>query len=307
MNATAKSLIIPPPLRPGDTIGLVTPAGPVRGLEAFTFGKQLLEEQGFLVKMPADLFNQQDFLAGSDQERARQFTEMWHDPEVQAVLAVRGGYGCLRLLPLLDLPELTANPKILAGYSDLTVLLNEVTRLTRLVTFHAPLLNSLQRCDATSRDSFWRMLAGKGLGEIKPERLQVIRDGRGRGPLMGGNLTSLAHLLGTPHALDWRGAILFLEDTGEAPYRIDRLLTHLERAGCLRELGGLILGTFTDGKGEEEAWSASVWDRVLELAGENYPIWGDFPVGHGGRNLSLPLGVTAEMDSASGTLSFPAE
>ncbi|HSH12637.1 MAG TPA: LD-carboxypeptidase [Desulfurivibrionaceae bacterium] len=307
MNATAKPLILPPPLRPGDTIGLVTPAGPVRDLEPFTFGKQLLEEQGFLVKVPDDLFNQLDFLAGSDQERALQFTEMWLDPGVQAVLAVRGGYGCLRLLPLLDLPKLAANPKILAGYSDLTVLLNEVTRLTGMVTFHAPVLNSLQRCNATSRDSFWRMLAGDGLEEIRPDRLQVIRAGRGRGPLIGGNLTSLAHLLGTPHALDCRGRILFLEDTGEAPYRIDRLLTHLERAGCLRELGGLILGTFTDGKGEEEAWSASVWNRVLELAGEGYPIWGDFPVGHGSRNLSLPLGVTAEMDSASGTLYFPAE
>lgn len=302
MNATAKPLIIPPPLKPGDTIGLVTPAGPVRDLVAFAFGKQLLEERGFRVKVPDDLFNEQDFLAGSDQERAAQFNSIWHDPEVKAVLAVRGGYGCLRLLPLLDLGKLAANPKILAGYSDLTVLLNEITRLTGLVTYHAPVLNSLQRCDATSRDSFWRMLAGEGPESIKPERLQVIREGQGRGPLTGGNLTSLVHLLGTPHEINWRGSILFLEDTGEPPYRIDRLLTHLERAGCLRELGGLILGTFTDNGGEEEAWTASVWARVMELAGADFPIWADFPVGHGGRNLSLPLGVAAEMDSASGTL-----
>lgn len=307
MNATAKPLIIPPPLNPGDTIGLVTPAGPVRDLLAFAFGKQLLEDRGFRVKTPDDLFNEQDFLAGSDAERACQFMSMWHDPEVKAVLAVRGGYGCLRLLPLLDLEELAANPKILAGFSDLTVLLNELTRLTGLVTYHAPMLNSLQRCDATSRESFWRMLAGDALGAIRPERLQVIREGRGRGPLIGGNLTSLAHLLGTPHDINWRDAILFLEDTGEPPYRIDRLLTHLERAGCLRELSGLLLGTFTNNSGEEEAWTTSVWARVLELAGADYPIWADFPVGHGGRNLSLPLGVTAEMDSASGTLRFPAD
>lgn len=304
MNATAKPLIIPPPLKPGDTIGLVAPAGPVRDLVAFAFGKELLEERGFRVKVPDDLFNELDFLAGSDQERARQFMTIWDDPEVKAVLAVRGGYGCLRLLPRLDLDELAANPKILAGYSDLTVLLNEVTRLTGLVTYHAPVLNSLQRCDETSRDSFWRMLAGEGLEAIRPDRLQIIREGNGGGPLIGGNLTSLAHLLGTPHELNWRGSILFLEDTGEPPYRIDRLLTHLERAGGLRELGGLILGSFTNNSGEEEAWTDSVWARVLELAGEGYPIWADFPVGHGGRNLSLPLGGMAEMDSAAGTLRF---
>jgi muramoyltetrapeptide carboxypeptidase len=304
MNATAKPLIIPPPLNPGDTIGLVTPAGPVRDLVAFAFGKQLLEDRGFRVKAPDDLFNQQDFLAGSDQERACQFKTMWHDPEVKAVLAVRGGYGCLRLLPLLDLAELAAAPKVLAGFSDLTVLLNEITRLTGLVTYHAPVLNSLQRCDETSRESFWRMLAGEGGGILKPERLQVIRQGWGLGPLTGGNLTSLVHLLGTPHEITWRGSILFLEDTGEPPYRIDRLLTHLARAGCLRDLAGLILGTFTNNSGEEEAWTAAVWTRVLELAGDNYPIWGNFPVGHGSRNLSLPLGVTTEMDSTTGTLSL---
>jgi muramoyltetrapeptide carboxypeptidase len=307
MNATAKPLIIPPPLQPGATIGLVAPAGPVRDLEPFSYGKQLLEEQGFLVKMPNDLFNQLGFLAGSDQERASQFMAMWEDPEVKAVLAVRGGYGCMRLLPLLNLPELAANPKILAGFSDLTVLLNEVTRLTGLVTYHAPVLTSLQRCDGTSQDSFWRMLAGEGLQEIKPARLQVLREGRGRGPLIGGNLTSLAHLLGTPHGLNWQGAILFLEDIGEPPYRIDRLLTHLERAGCLRELAGLILGSITDSKGDEEPWTPSVWERVMELAGNAYPVWGNFPVGHGSRNLSLPLGVTAEMDSDTGTLSFPSQ
>lgn len=304
MNTTAKPLIVPPILQPGDTIGLVTPAGPIRDLVAFAFGKQLLEDQGFLVKVPDDLFNQQDFLAGSDQERAYQFKTIWHDPEVKAVLAVRGGYGCLRLLPLLDLAELAANPKLLAGYSDLTVLLNEVTRLTGLVTYHAPTLNSLQRCDAASRHSFWGMLAGDWRETIKPECLQVIRKGWGRGPLTGGNLTSLVHLLGTPHEITWRRSILFLEDTGEPPYRIDRLLTHLERAGCLRELGGLILGSFTNNSGEEEAWTASVWARVLELAGDGYPIWGNFPTGHGERNLSLPLGVTAEMDSTTGTLRF---
>lgn len=303
MNATTNPPIIPAPLKPGDTIGLVTPAGPVRDREAFAFGKQFLEDRGFLVKVPDDLFNQQDFLAGHDQDRARQFTDMWQDPEVKAVMAVRGGYGCLRLLPLLDLPKLAANPKILAGFSDLTVLLNEFSQQTGLITYHAPMLNTLARSDEDARAAFLGMLTGNQSGSATPGGLAIIRPGKGYGHLAGGNLTSLAHLIGTPHEINWRGAILFLEDTGEPPYRVDRLLTHMERAGCLRDLAGLILGTLTDNSGAEEAWTASVWERILELAGADYPIWGNFPVGHGARNLTLPIGATAEMDSDSGTLS----
>lgn len=304
MNATSDQLIIPPPLQIGDTIGLVAPAGPVRDPDLFEFGRQFLEAQGYRLKMPDDLFNRREFLAGSDEERARQFLGMWHDPEVKAVLAVRGGYGCLRLLPLLDLAELAATPKILAGFSDLTVLLHEFTKQTGLVTYHAPMLNTLARSDEPSRAAFLEVLSGTGSRKVSFDGLVSIRDGHGRGHLLGGNLTSLAHLIGTPHEPDWPGAILFLEDTGEPPYRIDRLLTHLERAGCLRELAGLILGTFTSGGGEEEEWTPSVWDRALELAGDDYPIWGNFPVGHGARNLSLPLGAPTEMDSSSGTLHF---
>jgi len=304
MNATVKPLILPPPLQIGDLIGLVAPAGPVRDREAFAYGCQYLEGQGYRVKVPDDLFRQQGFLAGHDEERTRQFTEMWHDPEVKAVLAVRGGYGCMRLLPQLDLAELVATPKILAGFSDLTVLLNEFSQQTGLVTYHAPMLNTLARSDEESRAAFLGMLAGSASGEVRPDGLEIIRAGAGYGRLAGGNLTTLAHLIGTPHEINWRGTILFLEDTGEAPYRVDRLLTHLERAGCLRELAGLILGTFTNNSGEEEGWTASLWERVLELAGDDYPIWGNFPVGHGARNLSLPIGVSAEMDSASGILRF---
>ena len=304
MNATAKPLILPPPLTRGDTIGLVAPAGPVRDLEAFDFGRQLIEARGFTVKIPDDLFSQQGFLAGCDRDRARQFIEVWRDPQVKMVLPVRGGYGCLRLLPLLDLAELSATPKLLAGYSDLTVLINEFTRLTGLVTYHAPMLNSLSHCDDMSRDSFWRMLSGEGLAPITHGPLRVIRGGRGRGHVAGGNLTTLAHLLGTPHDITWQGAILFLEDTGEPPYRLDRLLTHLAWAGCFKNLAGLILGSFSGNKTDEDDWTPSVWERVAELAGGEYPIWADFPVGHGAGNLALPLGVTAEMDSDSGLLGF---
>jgi muramoyltetrapeptide carboxypeptidase len=292
-------------LQPGDTIGLVAPAGPILDRTAFTAGVRILEEAGYRVKAPADLFRQEDYLAGSDHERARQFTEVWCDPEVQAILAVRGGYGCLRLLPRLDLARLGSCPKLLLGFSDLTILLNELGRELDLVTWHAPMLNTLASCDEESLASFLALLAGEPAAEIKPADLRILRSGQGRGRLIGGNLACLSHLVGTPHEPDWQDAILFLEDTGEPLYRVDRMLTHLERAGCLAKLTGLVLGTFTNGKGEEEPWAELVWNLVLEVAGEGYPVWGNFPIGHGSRNLSLPVGTITELDSDSGSLSFP--
>jgi len=297
---------VPPGLEPGDTIGLVAPAGPISDRTVFAEGVRILEEAGYRLKIPPDLFRQEEYLAGPDRERARQFSEIWEDPEVKAVLAVRGGYGCLRVLPLLDQEKLAAQPKILAGFSDLTVLLNELGRKLELVTWHAPMLNTLVRCDETSLASFLDLLAGRQAAAMHPAGLQVLRSGRGSGRLIGGNLACLSHLVGTPYEPGWKNAILFLEDTGEPLYRIDRMLTHLEQAGCLRQIAGLILGTFTNGTGEEEAWAELVWNRVLEVAEGDYPILGNFPVGHGSRNLSLPIGAKALLDTDSGSLSFPA-
>ncbi|HSH12551.1 MAG TPA: LD-carboxypeptidase, partial [Desulfurivibrionaceae bacterium] len=141
MKETAEPFL-PPGLKPGDTIGLVTPAGPVLDRAAYFEGVHLLEAAGYRIKEPPDLFQKDDYLAGSDRERARRFTETWCAPEVQAVLAVRGGYGCLRLLPLLDLKLLAAAPKLLIGFSDLTVLLNELSQRLELITWHAPMLNT---------------------------------------------------------------------------------------------------------------------------------------------------------------------
>ena len=304
MKETAEPFL-PPGLKPGDTIGLAAPAGPVRDRTAYNEGVRFLEAAGYRVKAPPDIFRQEDYLAGSDRERARRFTEIWCAPEVQAVLAVRGGYGCLRLLPLLDLKLLAASPKLLIGFSDLTVLLNELGRRLGLITWHAPMLNTLTRCDTESRNSFLALLAGQPAREIRAAAIRILRPGRGQGRLIGGNLACLSHLLGTPHEPDWPGAVLFLEDTGEPLYRVDRMLTHLERAGCLKKLAGLLLGSFTNGKGEDEPWTDLVWNRVLEVAGDDYPVWGNFPAGHASRNLSLPLGAMTVMDSASGSLVFP--
>lgn len=302
MPATAAKQIIPPSLKPGDVVGLITPAGPTTDQEAVLAGVKLLEQEGYQVRLSNDL-EKEGYLAGSDEKRAQQFIDTWNDTEIKAVLAIRGGYGALRLLPYLDLKALAAKPKILAGFSDITILLNEIHRRTGMVTYHAPMLATLSRSDQKSQKSFFRMLAGH-YDPIKPAALQILTGGTARGRLIGGNLASIIHLLGTPYEPDWLHNILVIEDVGEAPYKMDRMLTQLQLAGRLEKLAGLIIGTITGADGREEEWSATIWERARQLTGGKIPLWVNFPVGHGARNITLPVGLATIMDSDQGCLEF---
>lgn len=303
MKETDSHIIIPPRLQAGDTVGLITPAGPILDWQSAHAGIKILQDAGFLIKLPAEM-KEENYLAGSDQERADQLVAMWADPEVKAVLAMRGGYGTMRLLPFLNLKQFADNPKILAGFSDISILLNEVQHRTGLVTYHTPVLTTLSRSDSTSQRTFLEMLT-RSAEVIVPEDIKILTGGNSRGKLIGGNLASLSHLLGTPYEPNWRNAILFIEDVGEAPYAIDRMLTQLNEAGCLPQLSGLIMGTFSkDGDREEEEWSEPVWARALALTRGKIPLWGNFPIGHGKRNLTVPVGMTTIMNSKAGTLEF---
>jgi muramoyltetrapeptide carboxypeptidase len=299
MNATPKP-ILAAPLKKGDAIGIIAPAGPVRNESDFSAGLKMLSDLGFKTRYRNDILRQNGFLAGTDQERLAELHELWRDPEVHAILAVRGGYGCLRLLPDLDITLIRQQPKMLIGFSDLTVLLSTVQQRTGLITFHGPMLTTLPRSDRDSQESFFNLLTGRSMPEIKVKGLEILKNGQAQGRLLPGNLTSLTHLIGTPYEPDWRDTILVLEDIGEAPYRIDRLLTHLWAAGKLEQIAGLILGDF-DQCGDVEL----IWQRVLELlAHRHIPIWANFPCGHGGRNQILPVGAQAELDSSSGRLTI---
>lgn len=295
-----------PRLKKNDTIGLVLPAGPLDSEEKFQAGIRLLAEMGFKVRFSRDNWQQHGYLGAADRERAREFNELWADPEVKALLAVRGGYGCLRMVEALDLEMIAGLPKALVGFSDISVLLLAIMKKTGLVTFHGPVLNSLAGSDRASIQAFQQMLTGRPAEGIRPDRLEILIPGQARGRLVGGNLTNLLHLLATPYEPDLKRTILFIEDINEAPYRVDRMLTHLQMAGRLRGLAGLILGEFSfaaapgNGDGIE-----LIWQRVLELfADAGIPVWADFPIGHGVRNRMLPLGIEAEMDSATGYLKF---
>lgn len=300
MNATPKP-ILAAPLKKGDSVGIIAPAGPVRNESDFSTGLKILTEMGFKTKYRSDILRHHDYLAGTDPERLSELHELWRDPEIKAILAVRGGYGCLRLLPELDFSLIRQHPKMLIGFSDLTVLLTAVQQKTGLTTFHGPMLTTLPRSDRDSRKAFFNMLTGRAKPEIKTKGLEILRGGEARGRLLPGNLTTLVHLLGTPYEPDWRNAVVVLEDIGEAPYRIDRLLTHLGAAGRLEQIAGLILGDF-DQCGEPE----TIWQRALDLlAHRSIPIWANFPCGHGSRNLIMPVGAEVQLDSSAGRLVFP--
>ncbi|MGV1098280.1 S66 peptidase family protein [Thiovibrio sp. JS02] len=299
MNAIAEP-IRPAALKRGDTIGIVAPAGPLLNEGEFAAGLKILGEMGFQTRHLNSILRRQEYLAGSDRERAEELHTLWRDPEVKAIVAARGGYGCLRLLPLLDFELIRRHPKILVGFSDLTVLLAAVTGRTGLITFHGPMLTTLARSERTFQEAFRNLLLGRENREIKAKGLEILKAGAARGPLLVGNLTNLVHLIGTPFEPDYEGRILIVEEIGEASYRIDRLLTHLAAAGRLDRIAGLVLGGF-DQCGDVEV----IWQRAIDLLAQRpIPIWANFPVGHGGGNLILPFGALAGLDSAGGRLTL---
>lgn len=301
MNATVKRRL-PPPLTKGDTIGIFAPAGPVLDPDDAAAGLRLLQEAGFKIRCRSDLLTRQPgYLAADDRARASELHELWRDPEVKALLALRGGYGCLRLLPHLDWDLLNSRLKILIGFSDLTVLHAALLQRTALVPFHGPMLCTLSQSEPESIRHFLAALAGRFPDVIRPAGLEILRPGSASGPLLGGNLTSLNHLLATAWEPELDGAVLLLEDVGEAPYRLDRLLTQLALAGRLARPAAIILGEFKECGPPEE-----IWQRLLELtARQELPLWANFPAGHGHRNLTLPLGAPVRLDSSRGELVLP--
>ena len=293
-----------PTISKGDTIGLVAPAGPVNNKNNFTAGITILKKNGFHVKYNRHLLNAKGYLAGSDQERADEFNRLWSDPEIRALVAVRGGYGCMRILDLIDMEQIRNNPKILIGFSDLTILLAAIHKMTGLVTYHGPVVTTLGNINKESQTSFFNVLKGKTADMISHPKVTILQKGEAEGILLGGNLTTLVHMIGTPYEPSWDNKIIFIEDTGESPYRLDRLLTHLAFSGRLQKIKGLILGTFSDDSGKEnKTMQKAVQQRIVELFVKcDIPIWANFPVGHSRRNLTLPIGAQGKMDTSSSTL-----
>jgi muramoyltetrapeptide carboxypeptidase len=294
-----RAVILPPALRPGDVVRVIAPASPFDP-EPFERGLEVLSRRlGLEPRMRDDVAARWRYLAGDDARRIAEWREAVADPEARAIFCARGGYGAMRLLPAIDPAPLLARPKLLLGFSDITALHAHLNR-AGLATVHGPGVTQLSRLpgealvhlDALLRRSASPagdapLAAGAGLAGRA-----TVRAGRATGPLLGGSLTLLSHLAGTPYAPRLAGAILLLEDVGEKPYRLDRYLTHLALTGALRELAGVAIGQLTGCDDANAHGAEVVREAVLALG---VPAIEGVPCGHEDANFAVPLGARATL------------
>lgn len=298
-------------LKPGATLGIIAPASPAYDPREVETGRKILEELGFRVSAAPNALRRNRYLAGTDAERLTDLTRMFLDPSIDGLLCLRGGYGCMRILSQIDYRIIRCNPKILVGYSDITALQLAIWKRTGLVTFSGPMLVSDfgRAAGEFTLKHFYRALTGHiALGDIPPApgaKLEVFRPGRARGRLLGGNLTLIAATLGTPYEIDTRGAILFLEDVDEQPYRVDRMLQQLRLAGKFKFAAGIVFGEFTGCEANEDENSFSLLEVIRDAVKDTgIPCYYGLAAGHGLNKATLPLGVTAEIDAAKCVLTI---
>jgi muramoyltetrapeptide carboxypeptidase len=289
-------------LHPGDVVRVIAPSGPVFA-DAFAAGAAVLSARYHLRYDPAVLFASDGFLAGPDDRRLANLIEALRDPEARAVFMGRGGHGLLRIASRLDLDLLRSHAKPIVGFSDGTVLLAQAAR-AGIAAIHGPVVTQLGRLPDEDKTALFALLE---TAEPQPllSGLECLRPGTAHGPLLGGNLEVFSRLLGTPLLPDLDGAILFLEEVGERPYRIDRLLTHLELAGVFAAVSGVVVGELVacEEPPESRVTSPSAIEVVRERLGHlGIPVALGARIGHGARNLALPYGVHANLDAQAGTL-----
>jgi muramoyltetrapeptide carboxypeptidase len=308
----------PPQLRPGDRVGMVAPASNAYEPEEILIAKETMEQYGLQVELGRHIAAQNGYLAGSDQQRADDLNEMFRRPDIRGIVTFSGGYGCSRILPLLDYAQIRRSPKVVVGHSDITALLLGIHRQTGLMTFHGS--SGLSGVGDYAKAHFRRaIMAAAALGAIaappptpagtveRNNRLITLVPGRATGPLVGGNLTLVTNLIGTPYEPDTKGKILFLEDIGEEPYRIDRMLTQLWLAGKLQDAAGIALGHFVDCYPSDYRASFPqtislenvLRDRFVPLG---KPTLYNLMFGHIRDNAVLPIGANATLDASAKTL-----
>ena len=316
--AEPPATIKPRRLSAGDTVMLVAPANATFNSVELQIAKESLEALGFKVRVGGHLLERHGYLAGDDKARAEDINKAFADKSVSAVHAIRGGWGSARLLPYLDFEVIGRNPKVLIGYSDITALLLSIHAKTGLVTFHGPI--GLGRWDSYSLDYYKRVLFNgervtytnkQGLSDrnalVQTEfRTQTITAGTARGRLLGGNLTVMTAILGSPYLPDWENAILFTEDVGEDYYRIDRMMTQLKLAGVLGKIKGFVFGSCSEcgpGNGNFGALTLEeiFADHVKPLG---VPAWQGAMIGHAQPQWTLPVGAQVEIDADKGTIAL---
>lgn len=283
-----------PRLKEGDRIGIVAPAGPVLR-EEIRPGLDFLESLGFEPVCSPHLHDQKGYLAGEDKVRLGDLHAMFSDRKIKAVFCARGGYGSHRILKKLDYELISRSPKIFVGYSDITALLFALYKKSGLITLHAPVLRDLLKGGGGNAALLLKMMTSDERITVNFQNGTTIKKGKTEGVVLGGNLSLICHLIGTPFLPSFKGKLLFMEEKGEPLYRIDRMLTHLLLSGELEKCAGLMLGTF-EGCGDPGSVIDLVTDRCSML---KMPILAGLPVGHGEHNVPLPIGVRAVLDTGT--------
>lgn len=297
----------PNPVRPGDCVRIVGVSGAVRKSmgQSVERAAERVRSLGFRVQVDGSAHARCGYLSGTDEERAGALMRAFTDPGVDAVLCMKGGYGTPRILDRLDYAAIRESRRAFIGYSDITALHAAIQTRAGLCTFHGPMpISEALGNDAPTRSSLLRALAGEGGPLQNPDGapLKRLRGGSGRGELVGGNLSLVAALLGTPYELDTRGRILFLEDVGEKTYSVDRMLTQLRLAGKLSCCAGIVLGQFTDCKVEYPGYGLTLPQVFEDILPPDVPAVRGLMAGHCSPNLTLPLGRACLLDADAGTL-----
>lgn len=295
----------PLPLRPGDTVAVIAPASPPRDPQQVEEGIAKLRESGFTVVRSRTSWDVPGYLAGTDDERLDEWNAALRREDVRAILCARGGYGTLRLLPRLDYQAARRRAPLVIGYSDITALHLALYAHTGLSGISGPLVSEWSTIDGPSERLLWELAAG---GTPAPllgpdgEALEPLSMGEAEGVLLGGNLSVLTRLIGTPYLPSLEGALLFLEDVDERPYSLDRMLAHLRLSGHLDRLAGVILGRFTKWASGNDASPPTPEDVFLDYFQDApYPVATHLPYGHSTYKAPIPVGVRAKLEVTAST------
>ena len=292
-------------LKPGDTIGIIGPSGAVRQAGAVDRAVEFAKGLGFRVKLGESANGRYGNLSGTDEVRARDLCGMFADPQVDAIVCTRGGYGTMRILDMIDFDVIRANPKIFVGFSDVTALHIAMFKECGLITFHGPMACTWSEDfpDGFTQKAFYSaVMDAKPLGELHNapgyHERKTVNPGCAEGILVGGNLTLIAGTLGTPYEIDTKDRILFIEEIDEHTYCVDRLLTQLRLAGKFDDCAGIVFGDFCDCLIEYPEFGLTLEEVIRDVAAPcGKPIFTGLQAGHVSPKLTLPLGTRCRMDA----------
>lgn len=302
---TPNTIIKPPRLKVGDTVGLISPAGFVDSQDVAE-AQKIFTALGLKVKPGRHILDRYGYLAGKDRNRARDVNAMFADKSVSAIIAMRGGWGGNRILPLLNYNSIRANPKIIMGYSDITSLLLAITARSGLVTFHGPVATS------TWNNFTWKYVksilfdaqaVAMNNTLITKLNREIITPGKAKGKFIGGNLSVINSMLGSSYLPTWKNSILFIEDIGEDVYRVDRMLVQLRNAGILNQLSGFVFGQCSRCSSEKSVPSFTLMQVLQQhIRPLNIPAWYGSMIGHIRDKFTLPIGINVEIDANTGII-----